>query len=367
MTQKKALHINSYFLSNKIHYNLYTTITKYRDDKLFIPVYESYRDNNISNLDIDYIFNDIDKKLFFTKYFKIFKVINKKNLTKGYDYIHAHTLISDGIAAYLLSKFTKKKFVVTVRSTDVNFFIKKSAIFRYIARKILSKVSMVFFVSPSHKAIIKNLYPKVDTNLFFSLPNGLDNFWLNNAYEKSSLDQDLSTVKILFVGQIIKRKKLDLLIDFLKKYDDRKYELTVVGKNLLELNFDEIAKSIPNGNTINYLGEVKNKEELLKIYRDNHLFVLLSYAETFGVVYVEALSQGLPIIYTRRDGIDGYFREGEVGYSSSHESLPELKEKVDLIVSQYSTICKNTKKNIQNFDWELIAKDYIQRTNTLKP
>ncbi|QMU27345.1 glycosyltransferase [Adhaeribacter radiodurans] len=365
MTQKKALHINSYFLSNKIHYNLYTTITKYREDKLFIPVYESYRENDIPGLDIDYIFTNVDKKLFFTKYFKIFKVINKKKLTNGYDYIHAHTLISDGIAAYLLSKFTNRKFVVTVRSTDVDFFIKKSSFFRFIARKILSQVSMVFFVSQSHKNIIKTLYPKIDTNAFFSLPNGLDNFWLKNVYEKTPADQDLSSVKILFVGQIIKRKKLDLLIDFLKKYDDRKYELTIVGKNSLELDFDQIAQSITNGNTINYVGEVKNKEELLRIYRENHLFILLSYAETFGVVYVEALSQGLPIIYTRGDGIDGYFPEGEVGYSSSHESLPELKEKVDLILAQYSTICKNTKKNIQRFDWELIAKDYIQQTNNL--
>ncbi len=139
MTQKKALHINSYFLSNKIHYNLYKTITKYRGDKLFIPVYESYRENHIPELDIDYIFTEVDKKLFFTKYFKIFQVINKKKLTKGFDYIHAHTLISDGIAAYLLSKFTKKKFVVTVRSTDVDFFIKKSAIFRFIAKKYFHK------------------------------------------------------------------------------------------------------------------------------------------------------------------------------------------------------------------------------------
>ena len=36
--------------------------------------------------------------------------------------------------------------------------------------------------------------------------------------------------------------------------------------------------------------------------------------ETFGLVYGEAMSQGLPIIYSKGQGVDGYFKEGTVGY-----------------------------------------------------
>lgn len=363
MELKNALHINSYFLSNKIHHNFYKTITRHRQDKFLIPVYKEFRKDHIDEVSVDYVFTGIDKQLFFTKFFKIFYLIYKKGLTSGYDYIHAHTLISDGIAAYMLSRITNKKFVVTVRSTDVGYFIKKSSVFQHIAKKILSKASMVFFVSPSYKEIIKKLYPKLDHTKFYMLPNGIDDFWIENASEKTIADKEFKTLNILFVGQIIKRKKLDLLIDFVKKYDDRKYNLTIVGKNTLNLDFDEIAKGVKHGNTINYLGEIKDRNELLKIYRSNDIFALISYAETFGVVYIEALTQGLPIIYKRDDGVFGYFEEGQVGCSCDHRSLEELKEKVETIVSDYDTITNNTTKTIRNFEWEHLVKQYLANVN----
>jgi glycosyltransferase involved in cell wall biosynthesis len=57
------------------------------------------------------------------------------------------------------------------------------------------------------------------------------------------------------------------------------------------------------------------KEKLLNNYRNSDIFIMPSYNETFGLVYIEAMSQGLPIIYTQNEGVDGYFKEGSVGYS----------------------------------------------------
>lgn len=365
MDQKKALHINSYFLSNKIHYNFFKEIIKYRRDKFLIPVYKHFKENHIEGMDIDYVFSGIDKNIFFTKIFRVLHLIYKKKMNENVDYIHSHTLISDGIPAYLLSHMLKKKYVVTVRSTDVDYFIAKSAIFGFIAKKVLADASMVFLVSPSHEKRINTLYPGLVNNKFFFLPNGIDDFWINNIYEGKAEKETFETVNILFVGQIIQRKKLDLLIDFIQKYDDRIYNLTIVGKNSLELDFDEISKSITNGNSINYLGEVKDPNKLLQIYRDNDIFVLLSYSETFGVVYIEALSQGLPIIYTRGDGVDGYFKEGEVGYSCDHNSLDELKEKVDLTLSQYKRISKNTGRAAKRFEWKQLVQQYVDKVDSV--
>lgn len=364
MSIKNALHINSYFLDNKIHYNLRNAVLKYRSDIFLIPVYKSFKaEKHIEGLDVDYVFDKTDKIFFFTKALKVIRLAYKKKLTQGYTYIHAHTLISDGIPAYLLSRITKKKLVITVRSADVDVYIKKSGIFRSIAKKILTAADMIFFVSPAYKEKIANLFPQIDKKKYFSLPNGIDDFWLNNQHKKDKETQDLKTVNILFVGQIIKRKKLDLLIDFINKYDDRKYVLNIVGKNLLNLDFDKISQSVKNGNVINYIGEVRDRNQLLNIYKNNDVFVLLSYRETFGVVYIEALSQGLPIIYTRGDGVDGYFEEGEVGYSCSHQSLEELKEKLDLVVTNYKTISERTNAISKNFEWDYLIKKYISNIN----
>lgn len=360
MDTKNALHINSYFLDNKIHLNLYNAVKKYRPDLFLIPVYKRFKaEKHIDGLDIDYIFTKTDKIFFFTKALKVLRLAQRKNLTQGYVYIHAHTLISDGIPAYLLSRMAKKKLVVSVRSADVDFYIKKSGLFRRIAQKILAEASMVFFVSPSYQNKISQVFPQISAKKFFPLPNGIDDFWLKNQHQKNKTAADFETVNLLFVGQIIKRKRLDLLFDFLRKYNDRTYVLNIVGKDLMNLDFEKIGQSIKNNNRIHYFGEVKDRQQLLNIYQANDIFTMLSYRETFGVVYIEALSQGLPIIYTRGDGVDGYFPEGEVGYSCNHQSLDELKEKVDLVLTNYPTISANTNAASQNFKWDLLIQKYI--------
>jgi glycosyltransferase involved in cell wall biosynthesis len=363
MKHFNALHINSYFLSNKIHVNFYHTIAKHRQDKFLIPVYKHFREKHVEGINIDYVYSGIDKVFFFTKVFKVSYLFLKKGLYKNLDYIHAHTLISDGIPAFILSRILNKKIVITVRGTDVHFFIRKSRLFKSIAKAILQKAEIVFFVSPSYRDRVIALYPDLDTEKLLLLPNGVDDFWSKNTYEKSSYDNDFKAVNLLFVGRVTKQKNLEILLDFLRKYDDRNYNLTIVGPNTLNWDFAAISQTIQKGNTINYIGEVKDLNELLQVYRKHDLFVMLSPSETFGVVYIEALTQGLPIIYTQGDGIDGYFEEGEVGYSCNHQSVEDLKAKIDLTLSNYEKICKNTKQTVARFEWEYLAQQYLESIN----
>lgn len=51
------------------------------------------------------------------------------------------------------------------------------------------------------------------------------------------------------------------------------------------------------------------KKQLREAFSISDIFVMPSKPETFGLVYVEALSQGLPILYAKGEGFDGYFDE----------------------------------------------------------
>lgn len=362
MKSPEALHINSYFLTNEIHYNFYLTLKKYRNDKFLIPVYNHFKRDYIQNVEIDYIYNSLDKLIFFSKVVKVLFLLFKKKMLRGYDYIHAHTLMSDGIPAFFLSYIIKKPYVVTVRNADVNFYIKRSIFFKLIAEKILSNARIVFFVSPSYKKLVEDLFPNLNKSKHILLPNGIDNYWLNNLKKTEDKNSNFNKVNILFVGKIIKLKNLSLLLDFVKCYDDRCYNLNIVGENVLGYDFKKLNESLNNGNSINFIGKVTNKAELLNIYRQNDIFVLLSSPETFGVVYIEALSQGLPIIYTKGQGVDGYFEDGMVGVSCGL-SVVELKSKLEYIISNYSIISANTTLSVNDFTWESLAKEYINNIN----
>ena len=78
-----------------------------------------------------------------------------------------------------------------------------------------------------------------------------------------------------------------------------------------------------------------HKDELLKEYRLNDIFVMPSKTETFGLVYAEAMSQGMPIIYTKNQGFDGQFCEGYVGYHVKYNDYRYIAKKISRIYSEY--------------------------------
>ncbi len=109
---------------------------------------------------------------------------------------------------------------------------------------------------------------------------------------------------------------------------------------------------------VQYIGYV-NKEELIKHYRDNHIFLLPSHYETFGLVYAEALSQGLPIIFTRGQGFDGQINEYTVGFAVDPNDIYHISVMLKNIINNYDEISINTTAAAMNFKWDNIVNKYL--------
>jgi glycosyltransferase involved in cell wall biosynthesis len=352
------LHINSYYFTNKIHLNFKKHISDYnRDDYYFVPVYRGakqiFEDNNIDVFDI---YRSYDKLFFFTKIFKSVKILTNKRFSRGFSLLHAHTLISDGLIAWTLKGIYKTNYVVTIRNTDLNFFL-PNRLFKFLGAKILQRSALIICLSPAYRNRLVQIYPFLENTKIRVLPNGLDNFWLDNKFfEKKSTVPHI--VKLLFVGRIDSNKNVNLLLEFIQKYSDRQYHLTVVGDNQLEIDFSQIDNSLNNGNSLKYLEPVYDKNELLKIYREHDLFTMVSFNESFGVSYLEAMSQGLPVLFSKNEGIDGFFEEKAVGMACLPDSVESIKEGVDFILSKYDQLVTNTINEVDRFSWERVAANY---------
>ena len=112
-----------------------------------------------------------------------------------------------------------------------------------------------------------------------------------------------------------------------------------------------------HADTFTYHGRIFDKDILQKLYKDNSLFAMPSIHETFGLVYVEALSQGLSVLYTKNEGIDGLFEEtvGESVNPNSTESIREALRKLLTHPEEYQTL---PEERFQTFQWESIARTY---------
>jgi glycosyltransferase involved in cell wall biosynthesis len=72
------------------------------------------------------------------------------------------------------------------------------------------------------------------------------------------------------------------------------------------------------------VGKLEGAQAMRDFYDGCHLFLLPSRAETFGMVYLEAMSRGLPVLYTRGQGFDGQFAEGEAGFAVSPDDPADI-------------------------------------------
>ena len=84
-----------------------------------------------------------------------------------------------------------------------------------------------------------------------------------------------------------------------------------------------------------------------------------SFKESFGLVYAEALSQGLPVIYSINEGFDKNFEEGYVGYHTNPLSVTDIADKMELLINNFESIQKNCIKASRNYRWDEISKKIL--------
>lgn len=359
----KILHINSYYSGGFFYKNLYD---RQIDDKSHIDVYVPVANGmETSKLDLGKYTNvshnhgKYDRVFFHLKHKKIYNDILKQYKIEDYDLLHAHSLFSNGYIAYKLYKKYNRPYIVAVRNTDINVFFKRMVHLRKLGIDILREAKNIVFISKSYRDYLMDVYiPREHREEFLEksvvIPNGINDFWLENKFYKRAKPEG-EKINLLYVGLVNKNKNIETTIKACQMLLDVGFDVkyTIIGKIKDEKQKMLIEKPF----FIDYV-EHLSKEELINYYRKSDIFVMPSIHETFGIVYIEAMSQGLPLIYTRGQGFDGQFKEGEVGYKVSSDSPSEIFEKVKDIVEKYDFISKKCLSNVDKFSWDRIAKTY---------
>ena len=124
----------------------------------------------------------------------------------------------------------------------------------------------------------------------------------------------------MYVGNFQKRKNVPALIKLVNNYQAN---LTIAGNGGSEEK--RVLQLIRDSNKVNYLGHIDDQSRLAEVYKHSDILIMTSKGETFGLVYIEAMSQGLPVLYSKDTGIDGFFEQGSVGYGVTPGSVSEMR------------------------------------------
>lgn len=235
--------------------------------------------------------------------------------------------------------------------------------FEFLFYKVLNffynQLDMV--IGPSHYAInvLRKHGLKVRCKV---ISNGIDlaNFSPDGPYEDflNKFNLDGGSLKILFVGRLMKEKGLEVLI---KAYQivTRKIpntKLILVGKGYLQNELKKLAMKLGLDDKIIFTGFIS--EEMLKqAYRASDIFVLPSRAETQSLVLLEASAMGLPLVGAKITAIPEMIIDGWNGYTFKPEDYEDLAQKIIKILSSERLIERFSKNSLK-----LVKKHEINRS-----
>jgi len=298
----------------------------------------------------------------------ILQVLKKRAITIDFDLIHAHTVYSNGSLAYYIHNRISIPYVVSIRNTDINSVLKYYVYQKEFVKKIITGSSKIFSPAPSYSSKLNmKLFANSSEKPLFSfaaIPNPLNEFWISNIGSPKSLTNK-SYLRVLFVGEIAENKNIPFFIKTFSNWSYRniKFSIRIIGKVKQSRKglkyYETFRKMLHDYPEIELILDVSDKTIIKEYYRNADLFFMVSKHETFGLVYIEAMSQGTPVLYTKGEGIDGYFAESEVGYPVEYNNINCAREKVTLILNNYTSISENCIRWAKEFSKEQIVKQYI--------
>ena len=141
---------------------------------------------------------------------------------------------------------------------------------------------------------------------------------------------------VLYVGRIEPLKGLDVLLNATAMLDAADAKLLVVGGNRdhdAELDrLRRLAGELGIAHRVTFTGALKQRE-LPGYYAAADVFVLPSYSESFGLVALEAMACGTPVVASRVGGLKTFIRDGQTGYLIPWHCPEPFAQRIDMMLS----------------------------------
>jgi glycosyltransferase involved in cell wall biosynthesis len=319
----------------------------------------------------------------------ILKRVKKEKI--NYDIIHTNYWFS-GLIGLKVAKKIKKPLVHIYHSIGQvrfeslkkykfqetnNAFFEQRTIFE---KEIAQKADKIITTSPVEKEIIKNLF-RISGEKIQTITIGVDTKIFRPI--KTERARKLAKVEtngkiILYVGRIEWRKGIGTLLyafkEVIKKYPNARLFVIGGGKSKSARKLEEaecerlkkISQELGIEKRVKFLGPKKQKE-LYKYYSAADVCVVSSYYEPFGIVPLESMACGTPVIASRTGGLRYTVKDKITGCLFEPKNYSDLAEKINIVLKNgkdfYTGNC--LKRINDDFQWEEIADQYDNFFNQL--
>lgn len=288
---------------------------------------------------------------------------------KYFDLIHMHNFRTfQNIVIHHYARKYNIPYVLQAHGSIETYF--QRGIYKRIfdgiwGEKIIADASNFIAVSPMEVRQYEVM--KARSDKIKIIPNGLYINKFNHLPEtgrfRTRFGLKHSDKIILYVGSLVKLKGISMVItamrDLSKQISHLKF--AIVGPDFGDMNrLKSLARKVKVEDKVLFTGPLYGND-LLEAYVDSNVFVLPSYYEIFGIVALEALMCGIPVIVTNNCGCGELLIEAKCGYLIEYGNIDDLKGKIQFIIENpdigQKMVDNGREYIINNLTWTRIAQN----------
>ncbi|MCI0897571.1 MAG: glycosyltransferase [Chloroflexi bacterium] len=284
-----------------------------------------------------------------------------------YDVVHSHYWLSSWIGREL-SQEMGVPHVVTFHTLGLIKMQSRAGEVEQAERpvveaEVMATADRIIAFSPHERDAMARLYG-ADAGKVSLVPCGVD-LSVFRPLDRDSVRARLGLNGdkiLLYVGRIEPLKGLDLLVETAAQMDSQDgVRVMVVGADVngdRELDrVKQLARERDLEDKIDFVGQVDHKE-LPLYYNAADVCVVPSYYESFGLVALEAMACGTPVVATRVGGLSTIIQHGRTGYLKSWRCPEAFANSVEMIISSnglQQSLGEAARKRAEGMGWDNVA------------
>lgn len=295
----------------------------------------------------------------------------KKIFTTDIDLIHTHWLVPQGLIGAFLHRLSNIPHVATVHGSDLNI-LKKYTLLHPVCRFITSNSVIITVNSNYMKQQLLAISPNCERKIQV-IPMGIDLMQFCSS-GKLNIRSYYQTNHIIFsAGRLIEIKGIAYLIDampdILTRFPDTR--LLIAGDGPEKESLIQKIHMLNLDSRVTLLG-LLSPQDIIGYYHSADVFVLPSIqkfgmTEALGVVLLEAMASGCPVIGSNVGGIPDIITDGENGFLVPEQNPNALAEKISRIFSDTELREKFRKNGYsrirESFTWDKVTEDFLSVYN----
>ena len=287
------------------------------------------------------------------------------NAKRKYDVINTHFAIPSGPAGNYISKKFKIPNVLSIHGGDIydpskSLSPHKTPVLKNVVRKMLINADEVIAQSSDTKRNAISFYG-VNREIKI-IPLGIK----PTQYPiKSRKELGLAEDKFIFstIGRLIRRKNLEALFEIIKGVNlSFPAQLLIMGDGPERENLERKIHELNIEQSVKFLGRVSEEEKFQ--YLDlSDVYLSTAMHEGFGMVFLEAIKCGLPVICYDKGGQIDFLKDGQTGFFILLDNKNLFIEKLNHLLANKQEISKignHNKKYVEKFFIKNIAQQYYR-------